>query len=131
MRTIQFRGKRVDNGKWVYGFLADEDYINDVNSVDLSSIEVDKETVGQFTGLFCSNGDEIYEGDILRITQVRPKNEANVDRGICVVEFSVWNGWSVGTRWDRYAFNPNNPIDVIEIIGNIHDNPELLKGGAK
>ncbi len=44
MRTIKFRGKRIDNKKWVYGYLADEDYINDINSIDLSSIEVDRDT---------------------------------------------------------------------------------------
>lgn len=48
MRTIKFRGKRIDNKKWVYGYLADEDYINDINSIDLSSIEVDRDTIGQF-----------------------------------------------------------------------------------
>ncbi len=46
MRTIKFRGKRIDNKKWVYGYLADEDYINDINSIDLSSIEVDRDTIG-------------------------------------------------------------------------------------
>ena len=43
-RTIKFRGKRIDNEKMVYGYLADEDYINDINSIDLSSIEVDRDT---------------------------------------------------------------------------------------
>lgn len=45
-REIKFRGKRIDNGEWVYGYLADEDYINDINSIDLSSIEVDRGTIG-------------------------------------------------------------------------------------
>lgn len=49
-RTIKFRGKRIDNGQWVYGFLAEDYYINDVNSQDFPSIEIAPETVGQFTG---------------------------------------------------------------------------------
>lgn len=65
MREIKFRGKRLDNGKWVYGYLADENYINDINTFDLSSIEVDSDTVGQYTGLNDANGKEIYEGDII------------------------------------------------------------------
>lgn len=64
-REIKFRGKQIDNGEWVYGYLADEDYINDINSIDLSSIEVDRDTIGQFTGLLDKNGKEIYEGDIV------------------------------------------------------------------
>ena len=48
-REIRFRGKRIENGEWVYGYLADEDYINDINSIDLSSIQVNPETVGQFS----------------------------------------------------------------------------------
>lgn len=89
------------------------------------SVLVDPATVGQYTGLKDKNEKEIYEGDVLKITQVRPKSKPNRDRGIEIVKFGIWSGWSVGTRWDRYAFNPDNPIDVIEIIGNIHDNPEL------
>lgn len=58
-RTIKFRWKSIDNGEWVYGFLADEDYINDIDSIDLSSIEVERETVGQFTGLFDKNGIKV------------------------------------------------------------------------
>lgn len=119
MRTIKFRGKRIDNGEWVYGFLADEDFINDIYSIDLSSIEVDRETVGQFTGLFDKNGKEIYEGDILLMgikEDVRIYNKVGIKDG-CF----GYVGENTG------ELMPFCHYDVTEkIVGNIYDNPELL-----
>ena len=127
MREIKFRGKRLDNGEWIVGLLTLDVKGHYRIQYDpmCFSVLVDPATVGQYTGLKDKNEKEIYEGDVLKITQVRPKSKPNRDRGIEIVKFGIWSGWSVGTRWDRYAFNPDNPIDVIEIIGNIHDNPEL------
>ena len=58
-RVIKFRGKSLNTGNWVYGYLADETYINDINTFDLSSIEVDSDTVGQYTGLN-DNNSKLY-----------------------------------------------------------------------
>lgn len=119
-RTIKFRGKRIDNKKWVYGFLADKDYINDIDSIDLSSIEVDIDTVGQFTGLFDKNGKEIYEGDIIKGFDITIEVWYSEDRACFIAEMKE---------------PQNDVVDILggydtqrmEIIGNIYDNPDLIK----
>lgn len=136
MREILFRGKRKDNGEWVEGYYAnfnsDLHYIytgyaeTDVDSIYPDCFEVIPETVREYTGLCDKNGNMIFEGDIL-------------DCGDRIV-FVKWHE-QCGT-WDcdfiRYKGELcSNGITPVEwkyraiIIGNIHDNPELLKGGAE
>ncbi len=134
MRTIKFRGKRLDNGEWVYGSLdlTDERPAISWRRTDGDGeqvpwfADVEAATVGQFTGLLDKHGKEIYEGDILRF--------ANSDSGVCEVR---WND-SVSAFCIRFHFEHElglKPLgswrecerDIV-IIGNIHDNPELLKG---
>lgn len=120
-REIKFRGKRIDTGEWVYGYLADESYINDINTVDLSSVEVDPDTVGQYTGLEARNWKEIYEGDLLR----------SPEGNIMIVE---WAGSGFVTRCltptcDGMTNTNRCAFPVCTVEGNIHDNPELLEDG--
>lgn len=111
MRKIKFRGKRVDNGKWVYGdlfqsFCEDKAFINPTNCLNMDEYdfrEVDKETVGQFIGVLDKNGKEMYEDDVMQIIN-----------GKCKVDM-------------HYSTLYHIEHHKIEIIGNIHDNPELLK----
>ena len=119
MREIKFRGKRIDTGEWVYGYLADENYINDINTVDLSSVEVDPDTVGQYTGLKDRNGQDVYEGDLLR----------TLEGNIMIAE---WVGSGIVTRcltptYDGMMNTNRYSFPVSEKIGNIHDNSELLE----
>lgn len=119
-REIKFRGKRIDNGEWVYGYLADEDYINDIDSIDLSSIEVNIDTVGQFTGLFDKNGKEIFEGDIIKGFDITVEVWYSEDNACFIAEMKE---------------PQNDMVDILggydtarmEIIGNIYDHPELIK----
>ena len=137
MREILFRGKRLDNGEWVYGsFCMDaREQFNGLCGVDgfirlydkakgkMQTYEVDRETVGQYTGLKDKNGKRIFEGDILgsRYDNLYPDDVA--------IEVVKWfrNGW--------YIQQENNLPDALceygvlpysEVIGNVHDNPDLL-----
>lgn len=81
-------------------------------------IAVEDTTVGQFTGLMDKNGNEIYEGDIYRYDNPDSINEVSYCAG----------GGFAGFDLTPAIHNENRLLDV-EVIGNIHDNPELLKGG--
>ena len=144
MREILFRGKRVDNGEWVYGYLC---VFKGVSQMYVPFTEEEEkeneghifsaiggvwhiiipETVGQYTGLTDKNGKKIFEGDIVKYDDLT---------GIINYSFGCYCVKTNKPDWR----NRNNPaIDIvfneypneIKVIGNIHDNPELLEGGEE
>ncbi len=128
MREILFRGKRVDNGEWMEGDLIQrryKTYIHPkansfrVSETGLSKLivlrEVYPETVGQYTGLTDKNGKKIFEGDIIR---------SNSERGY--IEYYP-NDCAFDVVDDHGFYWLISEMSNIEVIGNIHDNPELLE----
>ena len=130
MREILFRGKRMDNGDWVYGYYVhigpvscQRAYIIPEYASSLYVNEVDPSTVGQYTGLKDKNGKRIFEGDIAKVLQGKDKDIAYVgfENGAFMLYPKTGNIYE-RTLWEYWY----NDWDV-EVIGNIHDNPELLE----
>ena len=136
MRDIEFRGKRVKTGEWIYGYLASDDEICDINEIATPRRDVDKDTIGEYTGCNDKYGKKIYEGDIVECVSW---NEyfTNAETGDVMQPFrrkmyvSFRNGGFKMVEPMPYGIEPN-VWDIIyngdvKIIGNIHDNPEFIK----
>lgn len=144
-REIEFRGQRIDNGEWLYGFLYQlpmptgvgcmiltTDNTHEDNSIEteyhlaftlwVDLFPVKPDTVGQFTGLRDKNGKKIYEGDVV---DMRPRYsqphriEYICGQWICV---DGCGGWVTLTEDEQLGDETNG----VGVIGNIYDNPELL-----
>lgn len=140
MRDIKFRGKRLDNGEWVYGGLIADGKGNYaiaklviLNNCNTASVHmVDPATVGQYTGLKDKNDKKIWVGDIFKD-----------DRGVVRSVFRVPGGFAFEDNPAAFGYDHRSPLypyspladlqsaswlsQCCEIIGNIHDNPKLLK----
>lgn len=145
MRNILFRGKRLDNGEWMYGDLIEnqgrffiyhatsettiED--NDDRRIVVAAFEVDPATVGQYTGLKDKKNKGVYEGDILLLSDGKSHSED------VVVEHGLY-GWTFyNPQTATFYSDGSHTYIAVEncrfmfgtgvVIGNIHDDPDLLK----
>ena len=151
MREIKFRGKRVDNGEWVYGdiihctsgktyIFPSGDYANESDKVNqegclmMFTFEVVPKTAGQFTGLKDKNNKEIYEGDIVRTAD--GSLIATIKIGECYPEPVKYCcelcGVKKHTVYCLHAYDENGEYLIednksLEIIGDMFGNPELLE----
>ena len=138
MREILFRAKTTDKGKWVYGFVGQdtiigkETYLATIIRTKTDKLyggewfEVIPETIGQFTGLIDKNGKKIFEEDIVKITYYSIPDYKETE--IRAVTYDESECCYYPMRWKDYCeiCDSYTNIDEIEVIGNIHDNPELL-----
>ena len=136
MSTAKSRGKTHRNGKWYYGSLV---YSNEINAAiyfqigsglvkTMDWVYVIPETVGQFTGLMDKKGKEIYEGDIVKWSNGMLYTVKFWD-GMFYASIEECNDGFLG-GFPLHALTDYEDR-VCEIVGNIHDNTELLKGGKK
>ena len=138
MREILFKGKRIDNGEWVEGYLFDDGFVDservfigsivieehkgygeDVWDIGHDFYEIIPKTVGQYTGLTDKNGKKIFEGDIVKLFLIDGIEIGVIKFNDIMCRFMFYD------KSGGYAFDNTC---VFEVIGNIHDNPELLKG---
>lgn len=104
------------NGTWIYGYLADENYINSPKLE--GEFLVDKDTVGQYIGVPDKNGKEIYEGDIVKDEHVQLLGVVKFsERYLQFVIDDIHDG-----EQDYSEF-----MNQVEVIGNMYDNADLLK----
>ena len=138
MHEYLFRGKRIDNGEWVEGYYlyrgeecskigTDVHYIVTHDLCGFSWHEVIPETVGQYTGLTDKNGKKIFEGDIIRYVNLLGKRV----NAFVKIDITVASWMCESFYKDKEQGFLSNWIGESGgyVIGNIHDNPELLKGG--
>lgn len=123
MRNILFKGKRVDNGEWVYGFLTCRNYIDvltqkvcydgeeELTYCTVEHCQVDANTVGQYTGLTDKNGKKMFEGDIVESPN---GTQGFIEWQNAECAFLV----NIGDDWQTMDDCP------YEVIGNIYDNKE-------
>ena len=121
-REILFRGKRMDNDKWEVGFLSWSDSPRK-RSYHINNHVVYTETVGQFTGLTDKNGTKIFEGDILNLISPTT-NEIKIKNAIVYYSES---SFKINKTIGMYSNHLYGWAYSYNIIGNVHDNSELLK----
>ena len=119
MREILFRGKDKVTGEWITGFLVSPKHIGDW----VTANPVDPKTVGQFIGLTDNNGKKIFEGDIVQFYGTY-NLEVFIEKGHAKIR---WFDTVTNSKCKDMFYGYDDELGDCEVIGNIHDNQELLE----
>ena len=134
MREILFRGKCNEvgkyNGHWIEGHYGEDEGRNEIffsTKIGIVGYSCEPESIGQYTGLTDKNGKKIFEGDVLKIYEGSEDDGYKISNvysygGVLCVDYET-------SEWDfnALAFLDSDNVFTFEVIGNIHDNPELLE----
>ena len=144
MREILFKAKRIDDGEWVEGSLLQTTAVSLKSFIVESAcytfgqwdwndcVQVDTETICQYTGLIDKNGNKIWENDVVK--RYNSNGDEWMMSKIVWADYSLNMGWCIedvkrlskyGTRLFKVGFDVND-CEKCEVIGNIYENPELL-----
>lgn len=124
---FNFRAKRIDNNKFVYGYLCfiyidNEKHCKIYSPDDAMSYDCYTETLGQCTGLKDKNGKLIYKGDIVEVSEAYEDGIYKIEFCQSDCEYDLYN------REDNFIYQLTESMTrYMEVIGNIHENKELLK----
>lgn len=144
MREILFRGKRLDTGQWVYGYI--RHYENNQHTTEKWTLyepalslehEIDPNTVGQYTGVVDRLGKQVFEDDIIGYTDtdtgktkifgvVKWYHEGNF-----YINTDTYCNYTSDNDCANIGYMMNRATTKLSVIGNIHDNPEMLEGGKQ
>lgn len=150
MREIEFRAKRTDNGEWAYGFYSPRIWFPtlertpNIKTFTGSDVEIEINTLGQYTGLKDKNGTKIFEGDIVKLTRthIYAPTTSFHNKDLVSLHKIYWDEekhafyqrhFNIESKrfigGGSLVFNDERADEnIIEIVGNIWDTPELLKG---